>query len=218
MSELASKVVSLPPTLPGFEQIGRSWDAKNERCSARVLPGEYYVTRHDEIISTVLGSCVSACIRDPGTGVGGMNHFMLPGSFENPKAQWNGGDDSLETRFGVAAMESLINDILKQGARKGNLEVKLFGAGEILNMQVNNVGARNAAFVRHFVKLESMFVAAEDLGGQHPRKILYFPRTGKVLVRRLRSLQTQTVAAREQQYESGLLKQDTSSGEIELFD
>ena len=99
-----------PKTLPGFEHISRSWDHRHQTWSARILPGEYYVTRGDEIISTVLGSCVSACFRDPVAGVGGMNHFMLPGE---ERSSASSEDDRLVTRYGLAAMENLVNDILK---------------------------------------------------------------------------------------------------------
>ena len=115
-----------PEVLPGFGHISRIWDSTQNLCASKILPGEYYVTCHDEIITTVLGSCVSACIRDPSTGVGGMNHFMLPGDTTKRLDQW-AGRDSLATRYGIAAMETLVNDILKLNARKSRLELKLFG-------------------------------------------------------------------------------------------
>lgn len=208
---------SMPPTLPGFEHIGRIWDHTHKAPSAKILPGEYYVTTNEECITTVLGSCVSACIRDPVTGVGGMNHFMLPGEQGN-NSSW-GADDGLSTaRFGVTAMEMLINEILKQGARKDRLESKLFGGGEILAMEFNNVGARNAAFALEFMATEMLSVAAQDLGGPHPRKVMFFPKTGRCLVRRLRSLQTEIVAAQERQYQADISKAEDDSGDIELFD
>ncbi len=199
-----------------FSQISRSWDANNGICVARILPGEYYVTGNDEMITTVLGSCVSACIRDPSTGVGGMNHFMLPGSSQVNVSTW-GGQECLTTRYGIAAMEILVNDILKRGARKDQLELKLFGGGEVLSMEVNNIGQRNIEFVRQFALTESMHAVAEDLGGPYSRKINYFPKNGKVLVRRLRSLQSKTIIDREKNYESNLVH-EAASGGIELFD
>lgn len=215
-SVLSQDTSGWPPVPQGFSHISRLWDSTHNLCAARILPGEYYVTPNDEIITTVLGSCVSACIRDPLTGVGGMNHFMLPGAGQNGSGSWS-GDDSLTTRYGIAAMESVVNDILSQGARKCDLEVKLFGGGKVLAMEVNNVGERNVEFVRDFVRVEGLSVVAEDLGGTHPRKVNYFPRTGKVMVRRLRSLQNQTVANQDRAYEATMEKRK-SPGEIELFD
>lgn len=216
MSMLAPDRQQWPEALPAFRDIARSWDSAHDLCSARILPGEFYVTRSDEMITTVLGSCVSACIRDPDTGVGGMNHFMLPGDSGKPHDKW-GGEDSLVTRYGVAAMETLINEILKQGSRRNRLELKLFGGGRVLAMDTMNVGQRNIDFVRSFVDMEGMLVAAEDLGGPYPRKVNFFPRSGKVMVKRLRSLQNRTVAAQEKQYESTLGAKEIP-GEIDLFD
>lgn len=200
-----------PDVMAGFNHISRSWDNTHEMCSAKILPGEYYVTRGQEIINTVLGSCVSACIRDVDTGIGGMNHFMLP------NATTGTGNWEMETRYGVAAMESLINDILKQGGRKSRLEIKLFGGGDILDMRTSNVGKRNVEFAINFMEVEGLNVASQDLGGEHPRKVLFFPHDGRVMVRRLRSLQAQAVAAQEVKYETNIVTQK-KSGEIELFD
>lgn len=200
-----------PEVLSGFEHISRSWDRTHELCSSKILPGEYYVTRSPEIINTVLGSCVSACVRDIDTGIGGMNHFMLPNA-KPGQASWE-----LETRYGVAAMESLINDILKLGGRKNRLEIKLFGGGEILNMNTNAVGQRNVEFAIKFMQVEGIEIASQDLGGPHPRKVLYFPHDGRVMIRRLRSIQAQVVCDQETQYESNIGTAD-KTGEIELFD
>jgi len=207
---------SWPSVLPGFEHILRTWDARQNSCASRILPGEYYVTATDEIITTVLGSCVSACIRDPLSGVGGMNHFMLPGDTTQRMDRW-GGDDCLATRYGIAAMETLINDLLKLGSRKDRLELKLFGGGNVMAMDVNGVGDRNVKFVRQFVRTEGITVVSEDLGEVFPRKVNYFPKTGKVMVRRLRSLQNQAVIDQEKNYERTVGKKQVS-GEIELFD
>ena len=126
MSALSHNRHDWPEVLPGFDHIKRIWNSAQNLCASKILLGEYYVTCHNEIITTVLGSCVSACIRDPDTGVGGMNHFMLPGDMKKTLDQW-GGKDNLVTRFGIGAMEKLINDILQRGSRKDRLELKLFG-------------------------------------------------------------------------------------------
>ncbi len=202
--------------LRGFEHISRSWDKQHDMMCARVAPGEFYATKEQECISTVLGSCIAACIRNVRTGAGGMNHFMLPGDPGRNGSAWQ-TSDALETRFGVAAMESLINEILKLGARKPDLEVKLFGGGEILNMQNSAVGKRNVEFALRFMQEEGYEVISQDLGGPHPRKVIYFPETGKVLVKRLRAIQTATIVAQENKYVDGFDTQQ-STGSIELFD
>ncbi|HYG42147.1 MAG TPA: chemoreceptor glutamine deamidase CheD [Bordetella sp.] len=151
-------------------------------CPAvRVLPNEYYVATADEdlMISTVLGSCVAACIRDPHVGVGGMNHFMLPeGDADTPA--------SATMRYGAYAMEVLINELLKAGASRERLEAKVFGGGAVLSaMQQLNIGERNARFVLNYLKTEGIPVLAQDLGDVHARRIGYFPRSGQVMVRKL---------------------------------
>ncbi len=178
--------------------------------AARVLPGEYYFTTGDMAILTVLGSCVSACVRDRLTGIGGMNHFMLP----------NGGDTdspaSASMRYGTQAMEILINQLLKAGAQRANLEAKVFGGGRVLaGMHAMNVGERNAAFVREYLRAEKIPVAAADLNDIHPRKVAYFPSTGKVLVKKLEAADSKLVQV-EQQY-SKTLQSTPVAGEIELF-
>ncbi len=178
--------------------------------AARVLPGEYYFTTGDMAILTVLGSCVSACIRDRQTGIGGMNHFMLPsgGDADSPA--------SASMRYGTQAMEILINQLLKGGAQRSNLEAKVFGGGRVLSgMHALNVGERNAAFVKDYLRAEKIPVAASDLNDIHPRKVVYFPHTGKVLVKKLESADSKLVQV-EQQY-SKTLQVTPVAGEIELF-
>ncbi len=179
--------------------------------AAKILPGEYYHTNKDMLIVTVLGSCVSACIRDRTTGLGGMNHFMLP----------DGGGDgspvSASARYGTYAMEILINDLLKAGAKRENLEAKVFGGGAVLKgFTAINVGERNAAFVLNFLKVERIKVVAEDLNDIYPRKVYYFPRTGKVLVKKLMQSHNDTLVKREIEYASRL-KVAPVGGEIDLF-
>jgi len=203
-----------PPVLPGFEHIGRFWDNPHALWAARLLPGEFYVTRNDEMITTVLGSCISACVRDPSTGVGGMNHFMLPVATSGDSAWSKLG---LETRFGVAAMEQTINEVLKLGARRENLEFKLFGGGKIIEaMDTNDVGNRNIEFVRLFMIREGFKAAATDLGGPWPRKVNFFPKTGRVMIKRLRGMETRLVAERERQLSKAPPPQ-SKPGSIELF-
>ncbi len=180
--------------------------------AAKILPGEYYFTNKDMLIVTVLGSCVAACIRDRVSGLGGMNHFMLPdggGDSDNPV--------SASMRYGTYAMEVLINQLLKSGARRENMEAKVFGGGAVLRgFTAINVGERNAEFVLKYLKAEKMRITAEDLNDVYPRKVYFFPRTGKVLVKKLMQVHNDTLAKREQDYASKL-KTNTVAGDVELF-
>ena len=193
----------------------RYWDSAHSCFAARVLPGEYYVTPHAEAVSTVLGSCVSACIRDTRLNVGGMNHFMLPLDESNGESAW-GAAVSSATRYGNVAMERLINEILKLGGRRDTLEIKLVGGGRVLAEMTTDIGARNIEFVRQFVAQEGFKVLNEDLGDTFARRVVYFPQTGRMRVRKLVQGRDDTLVAREREY---LQKLDTApiEGEIELF-
>ncbi|WP_018953821.1 chemoreceptor glutamine deamidase CheD [Thioalkalivibrio sulfidiphilus] len=200
-----------PPVLPGYEHINRYWDPTHDRYAAKILPGEYYVTLYGELITTVLGSCVSACVRDRKLGIGGMNHFMLPHS-ERVEA-WGGA--SAAARYGSYAMETLINDILKNGGRREHLEVKIFGGGQVL-AQMTDVGRKNIAFVREFIRVEGLNLVAEDLGGPHPRKVVFFPDSGRVRIKKLRAMHNETIVQRETRY-MAQLQEAPVQGEVELF-
>lgn len=199
--------------LPGFGGITRYWDAMHNMYAAKLLPGEFYVTAERETIVTVLGSCVSACVRDPVFGIGGMNHFMLPMSDSN--GSWEANGLGLSTRYGLHAMEQLINTILKHGGSRANLEVKLTGGGRIL-AQMTDIGRKNIEFVERFVSTEGVKVLARDLGDIYPRKVYYTPATGKMLVKRLRSLHNNTIIERETSYLHEILTAPVQ-GEVELF-
>ncbi len=179
--------------------------------AVKILPGEYYVTARDMVLVTVLGSCVAACIRDKISGIGGMNHFMLPGSMRD------GGLAGVSARYGAYAMELMTNQLLKMGARRSNLEAKVFGGGEVLRgCNVANVGGRNAEFVLDYLNTEGIAVVAQDMLDIYPRKIYFFPHTGRVRVKKLRSMHNNTIIEREHEYHSRLKKADMH-GEVELF-
>jgi chemotaxis protein CheD len=204
-----------PEALPGFSHINRYWDKRQSVYAAKILPGEFYVSKTGEMIVTVLGSCVSACIRDKKLGIGGMNHFMLPVQKENMVEGVS--TLSMEARYGNWAMEYLINEILKNGGNKNNLEVKIFGGGRVLqNMNMIDVGGRNIEFVRQYLLDEGLQIIAQDVGDVFPRKVLYFPDTGSVKIRKLRSLANNTVEARERRYAEQLVEKP-KGGDIELF-
>lgn len=181
--------------------------------AAKISPGEYYFTDKNMLIVTVLGSCVSACIRDSVSGIGGMNHFMLPDGAKSDKD--NPVSESM--RYGTYAMEVLINQLLRNGARRENLEAKIFGGGNVLkSFTTNMVGDRNAAFVKKYLKEEGIRVTGEDLMDIYPRKVYFFPKTGKVLVKKLKQLHNDTLLQREQAYSSKLKTNDVG-GDIDLF-
>lgn len=188
------------------------FDRTFECDAAKILPGEYFYTARDMVIVTVLGSCVSACIRDRLTGLGGMNHFMLPESGFDANSPV-----SASMRYGTFAMEVLINDLLKAGARRENLEAKVFGGGAVLRgFTAMNVGERNSEFVVNYLRTERIAVVASDLNDVYPRKVYFFPRTGKVLVKKLMQTRNDTLARRELAYASRL-RSAPMAGEIDLF-
>lgn len=210
----ANSANSLPVALPGFDHVRRYRDIAKGVIIAKLLPGDFYVTREDEVLDTVLGSCVAACIRSPRLRMGGMNHFMLPRPSGMGADTW---DDvrGRATRYGTASMEQLINRILSSGANRNELEVKVFGGARVLTA-MTDVGNHNVAFVRDFLKNEGLKVSAEDVGDTCPRHVQFFPATGKVRVRHLGAGQQAGVASREEKYLKGLDKQPVG-GEIDLF-
>lgn len=217
-SERRGATVGREPAIPGFQAVQRFWDSGTQHWTARVLPGEFYITRSNEAIVTVLGSCIAACIGDPQLGIGGMNHFMLPEEVGGTAAsdRWLDPAAGLATRYGTHAMETLINELLKLGASRPHLQIKLFGAGRIL-ASITDVGARNIEFVRKYLQTEGLTAAAEDLGNIFPRRIVYFPATGKVRVRRLPPMAGTAIAERERRY-LGNIAQRGVGGDVELFE
>jgi len=162
----------------------------------KITPGQYYVTRKDKMIVTVLGTCVGACIRDRVRGIGGMNHFML--------ADW--GRDAANPRsraaqHGLFAMDKLIDQLVKKGAQTHWLEAKIFGGSDLLR-DVNSVdmGRVNSDFLRNYLEKRGIKVAANSMGGAYPRKVYFFPRSGEVMVRTLTKANNTTILDREKAY------------------
>ncbi|MDI1230475.1 MAG: chemoreceptor glutamine deamidase CheD [Methylobacter sp.] len=209
-----SKDVGLP-SIDGFDHINRYMDKDHGVIAAKILPGEYYVTQEDELITTVLGSCISACIRDKVTGLGGMNHFMLPETTADKLKQGNEAVVGNATRYGNFAMEHLINTILSNGGKRKNLEVKVFGGGKIIPT-LTDVGLKNIDFILEYIDTEGLALLSQDLGDIYPRKIIYFPKTGKVGMKKIKDLHNDTVIRRERQYFNEI-KNAPVEGEVELF-
>lgn len=190
------------------DDVMRYRDPQFKVPAAKLLPTQYLVVDDGTALVTVLGSCVAACIRDPMLQLGGMNHFLLP--------EGNTGDGA-PARYGSYAMEVLINELLKRGASRKRLEAKVFGGANVLKGFTSNpVGTRNADFVLAYLDAERIPVVAEDLRGIHPRKVFFFPQTGKVMVNRLPHAHDAEVAAAESVVRQRLSRTPVSGG-VELF-
>ncbi len=209
------KIALRASPLPGFAHINRYFDPLRKVDSAKILPGEYYVTRAAEFIVTVLGSCVSACIWDPTAKLGGMNHFMLPDPAGRQTAASLIAVATDGARYGSYAMEHLINTILKYGGRRERLRVKIVGGGCVLAGSTD-IGAMNIAFVREFIANERLALVGEHVGGLTPRKVNFDPMTGRAQVKVISVMKNDTIAARERRYRK-TLAQAVPGGEIELF-
>jgi len=178
----------------------------------RISAGDCHVATDGEAIATTLGSCISACVRDRETGFGGMNHFMLP-----KVAVASHEQDFGELRYGVHAMEFLINEVLRLcNERRDRLEVKLVGGGELLG-GASSVGNRNADFARCVVRDAGLPVVAEDLGGAHGRRVVFLPETGQLFVKHLSSAVLLDVSASEERYQQRIDSDSSSCGDVELF-
>jgi chemotaxis protein CheD len=173
---------------------GRYFDVREQAWVNQILPGEWHVTGDDEILVTVLGSCVAVCARDPVAGVGGLNHYMLPDLPENAAPT---------ARYGRPACDELVAALLERGARRDRLEVKLFGGGAVIDSSFQ-VGTVNVEFGRRYFAQRGIAIEAEDVGDQYARRIRYRPRTGQVLVKALPRRETTEVIAGERDLRAGL--------------
>jgi len=191
-----------PRCLPGFEHVNRYNDPTNNNAVvAKIIPGEFYITRHSEMITTVLGSCISVCVYDLEEGIGGMNHFMLPGmGSEGVANDWHVNGCG---RYGDLAMKNLLKGMLKHGAKRENLKIKVFGGGQILRSK-GDVGGRNIEFINEYIARKNLVVTGMNVGDDLPRKVNFFPLTGKVMVKKLNTLNNDTIFQREKCYEEDL--------------
>lgn len=206
MLENSASLATLEPDW--FDNRQRMLDPQSGLKLIKLFSGDCYVaTAADEMLVTILGSCVAACIRDPIAGIGGMNHFLLPGGED--------GASSKATRYGAFAMESLINGIIKAGGCKSRLEVKVFGGGNVINNSAQ-IGTRNAQFVRQFLLREGLRITGEDLEGDQPRRVHYLPATGKVMLRKMTAAATDGLVKREMAYRNTIAAAP-AEGDIDLF-
>jgi chemotaxis protein CheD len=200
--------VSLPKVLPGFENSHCFWEAKWERYTVKVLPGEFYISKEDIVLSTVLGSCISVCIYDPLLDFGGMNHFMLPASSEQD-------DIERPLRYGLFAMEQLINGMMKNGCTRENMQIKVTGGGALISGLIS-IGTQNINFIKKYIVEENLQLISIDLGGDQARRVAYFPKTGRMLVKKLSHLDDQHLITQESTYRTNVDK-SLDDTEIELF-
>jgi chemotaxis protein CheD len=187
------------------------FDRELQVDTVRILPGQYYAGAGHGSISTVLGSCVATCLWDPVLRIGGMNHFMLPGGQGTPSL-WG-----VSTRFGVHAMEVLINEMIRRGVERRRLVAKVFGGANVLKgFEMLDVGARNSEFVLTFLREEGIALKAQDLLGSSPRKLHFFPETGQVKLKRLHLVADDDIQRQERAY-LDRLGDNAGGGDVELF-
>ncbi len=175
--------------------------------------GEYYANSSPSVIHTILGSCVAVCLFDPTTRIGGMNHIFLPGKadldcYNNP------------ARYGVNAMELLINAVTKLGMKRKNMTAKVFGGGHLFPSipYENGIGKKIAMFVLRFLQEDRIPVINQDLGGTCGRKIFYHTDTGDTFVKRIVSMQNRSVFMEEEKSLKHLRKDVEKTGDVALFD
>lgn len=198
-----------PPALRGFESMGRYWDGQLKSWVATVVAGTFYVTNHDETLATVLGSCVAVCVRAPERGLAGMNHFMLPHR-DHRRA------DTAAMTYGAYSVERLINEMVKYGARRSDLEIKVFGGGNVISANTR-IGDLNIEFIRSYLSTEGLPIVAEDVGGPWGRRLRYRSGTGRARVLRLESLETRRVSAEERALARTLESEAHKRTDVELF-
>jgi len=198
-------------SLMEFSHIRRIQDTRFPYEVAVILPGEYFVSQEPKVVYTLLGSCISVCLRDPHIQVGGMNHFMLAAP-----TSASGLDRWVDSgRYGSFAMEMLINDIVRRGGKKERLEAKVFGGGKIFD-GVSDIGAKNAAWALDYLESEDVPLLKANVGDVCPRKVYFFTDSGKVLMKKLDHVVADKLVEEEEQYRSRLQQVPVQS-EVTLF-
>lgn len=178
-----------------------------------LMPGEMAACRGEHGYVTLLGSCVAACIYDSQSGVGGMNHFLLPesGDIDPTHAGW-----AQAARYGNHAMELLINQTLELGGQRPQLCAKVFGGAAVLSRISSLVGERNVNFVETYLRLEGIPIVAQQVGGSLARQVFFFPRSGEAFVRQVQATETAALVQREQAFEQKIQAEKPQSS-IYLF-
>ena len=191
------------------------YDAHFQNDAVKVLPGEFYVADEDLLVMTTLGSCIAACLWDREKRVGGMNHFLLPDMGQSSAGADSGRDSG---RYGSFAMDLLIGELVKRGATRSTLEAKVFGGGAVISgMNTINVGERNTAFVLDYLRTERITVVSKDVLDIYPRKVCFLPASGKAMVKRLASANTEALAALERAAANKAAPVASGGGSVDLF-
>ncbi|GGF74296.1 chemoreceptor glutamine deamidase CheD [Alteromonas lipolytica] len=191
MANEAQKLYEVP--VPYF-------DPYFQRAAVKLLPGQYYVTTGETMLVTTLGSCVAACVRDTKSGIGGMNHFMLPAVIRDDQHTVK-----TFTKYGVYAMQTLLETMYNMGANPAHYEAKVFGGGKVLDgFEQCDVGSQNARFIEQFMETHHIPIVARDLYQDYARKVYFLPQSGEVCMKRIRRLNNTTIIDREKQHRSCL--------------
>lgn len=203
------------------QHFERYYHPQRAKHIVKLMPGGLYCTsKKDEIIATGLGSCVAVCAWDCWANVGGMNHFLLPFDNTNQAKTWQPeAVVSAASRYGIHAMEMLINGLIGQGARRRNLQVKLFGGAQMLGRN-SMIGEKNVAFILNYVEQEQLPVIAHDLGGLEPRKVMFDPLSGKAWLKRIPFTEVHRLTHQEEKYASQLDREShrPHDDDVELFE
>jgi chemotaxis protein CheD len=192
----------------------RFYSYKLKRTAIMLMAGDYFATQNGEVLYSVVGSCIATCIYDMEREVAGMNHFLLPGMVHP--------DEMLSSevgRYGMFAMELLIGELIKLGARREGLQAKLFGGGNVLEFRNNdgNITRSNIRFAKKYLELEGILTVKEDLGGNSGRKILFFTDSGRVLLKRFDMRNDRQFLQNEEAYKRRIFRKRPGKSPVMLF-
>lgn len=192
----------------------KSFSSKLNRNLVELFAGDYFATGDQSLVfSTLLGSCIAVCMKDKISGVVGMNHFMLPRWPKEPNIVF-----SADARYGINAMEMMINDMMKLGAKREHLQAKVFGGGQVLGSNLTNVAQSNIEFIQAYLHLEEVPIVAQDMGGSAGRKLYFFSDTFTVYVKKIQQNQIlDSAVKREKRFLAWMRKQSDKEGELTIF-
>ncbi len=195
--------------IPQFRHIKRYWDPSRHIYVAQICPGEVYVTKQHELISTLLGSCIAVCMRDAHSKVGGMNHFKLP----------HGHNAKIDTNYGIHAMELLINEILKNGGQRAHLTCEVFGGGNVVSSLSSSIGDKNIAFVTSFLRQERIHISHQDTGKSGAQQVYYHPMSGNTFAIEKKDMSQEALKKAEALYlkKVNITMSDHSDADITYF-
>lgn len=195
----------------------RKYHSKFKVHVLTIFAGEYYVSSKQEILCTVLGSCISVCLFDKKNSIGGFNHFMLPDAQNTDDVKLQGEQlIQRNMRYGISSMEMLISEMQKSGAERKNLVAKIFGGGNVLSRTGKgpSIGDKNIGFTRAYLKSEGIPIESEDVGSTYGRKIFYLTEKNAVFVKKVA---LEPAEAEERAYMKQLLDIKKSDESVTLF-